>query len=65
MSNPDTNQASEVEAELMQTMDNLNGLFRRAAIIVYNFERSFVINVKEVSGKGLTAEEARKKWGLE
>jgi len=61
----DTNQASEVEAELMQIMDNLNELSRRASIEAYNFERSFVENVKEVSGKGLTAEEARKKWGLE
>ena len=60
-----TNQAIEVKAELMQIMDNLNELSRRASVAAYNLERSFVENVKEISGKGLTAEEARKKWGLE
>lgn len=38
---------------------------KRAGIAAYNFERSFVDNVKEISGKGRTAEEARKFWGID
>lgn len=60
----DTNQAKQIEAEMMQIIDALSQLSKRVAIVAYNYERSFVKNVKEISGEGLTAEEARKKWGL-
>lgn len=57
---------SKPEAEeLSQIITDLRGLIEKAGIAAYNFERSFVDNVKEVSGKGRTAEEARKFWGID
>lgn len=64
----DTNQASEAQElkqELSQLGSDLQKLIKKAGIAAYNLERSFVDNVKEISGKGRTAEEARKFWGID
>jgi len=59
---------SEVAAELTELKKNemaLKSTIRKAGVMAYNLERSFVENVKEISGTGLTAKEARQKWGLD
>jgi len=61
------NNQSELEQlkqEARQTLRELKALINKASLAGYNFERSFTDNCKEISGKGLTAEEARIKWGL-
>ena len=57
----DTDAAIE---ELEKTTQELNSLSIKAAKAAYNLERSFVDNVKEISGKGWTAQEARERYGL-
>lgn len=37
---------------------------RKMRVHLYNFERSFVENVKEIYGTGWTAEEAKERYGL-
>lgn len=37
---------------------------RKMRVHLYNFERSFVENVKEISGTGWTAKEAKERYGL-
>ena len=51
--------------EAQEAAEALRDTIRKASVAAYNFERSFVENVKEISGKGRTAEEARKFWGLD
>lgn len=63
-----TNKASEAREltqELSQIGGDLQKLIKKAGVAAYNLERSFVDNVKEISGKGRTAEEARKFWGID
>ena len=38
--------------ELAQLIKDMEALIKKAGIAAYNFERSFVDNVKEISGKG-------------
>lgn len=55
----------DVEIELRRLIEDAEVLSKKARLVAYNYERSFVGNVKEISGNGLTAEEAREKWGLQ
>jgi len=54
----------EALLELTNSVADLKPLMRKVAIYQYNYERSFVENVKEISGNGWTAEEARERYGL-
>ena len=59
-----TQEIDELRQEVKQVTRELEALVYKAGVAGYNLERSFAENCKEISGTGLTAEEAKKKWGL-
>lgn len=58
------NEQTEAVAELDKLLNNMQALTRKIATAAYNLERSFVDNVKEISGTGWTQEEAKERYGL-
>ena len=56
-----TSQAIEA---LKEALAELEATRLKIAKSAYNLERSFVENVKEISGTGWTAEEARERYEL-
>lgn len=61
-----TNQSEleQLKQDAQQALQELEATMHKVSVYGYNMERSFTDNCKEISGKGLTAEEARIKWGL-
>lgn len=58
---------NELEKELAEARKltiELEELSHKAGVYAYNLERSFVENVKEISGTGWTAEGAKDRYGL-
>lgn len=49
---------------LQEALADIEATRLKVARAAYNLERSFVENVKEISGTGWTAEEARERYGL-
>lgn len=62
-----TNQSEleQLRQESQQVLQELKEYMHKVSVYGYNLERSFTDNCKEISGKGLSAKEARIKWGLE
>jgi hypothetical protein len=59
-----TSKQSSPTEELADAVKALQKIAHKMAVAAYEFERSFVENVKEISGTGWTAEEAKKRYGL-
>ena len=64
MTQPNQSELYELRQEAKKLTRELEALTYKARVTGYNLERSFAENCKEISGTGLTAEEAKKKWGL-
>lgn len=64
MTQPNQSELNELRQEVKQVTRELEALVYKAGVAGYNLERSFTDNCKEISGKGSTAQEARKRWGL-
>ena len=65
MTQPNQSELEQLRQESQQVLQELEASMHKVSVYGYNLERSFADNCKEISGKGLTAEESRIKWGLD